>query len=629
MCLSNTGWVLVLALAVAPVSGQVPRPDWRRIGNSAIERGLAGLATGPVDRVWYAEDGSRLFARTRDGRTLATADFESWTALAAALPPAAENLQAASQPEGFARVRAQSRSASTLYAFGRYVYRSEDGGRNWANLTRHRTRSLIGDGVADVAVSPRDADEVAVAADTGVWRSVDGGLSWSSLNQDLPNLPLARLVGLPADTRGVRISAGEATLEWAPGEKQAWRIAEEDWAVRDAAMKRRLSETLRARITAAATSGDFIYAGSADGELWASQDRGRSWRKAPDTAAAPVEQITVDTRDARLALVALGARRADQPASARAPHVVRILNGGAFWDDLTANLPDIGVHGVAFDRQTGAVYIATDRGLYMAFEDLVNAAPAAAWIPLTAGLPDAPAMDVKLDPAGNQLYVAIDGFGVYAAPAPHRFRDVRVVNAADFSSGAAAPGSLLSVLGTSVRSARAGGDAAAVLAVTETKSEIQVPYEARGTSLALAIEGAGGSVTLGLPLQNTAPAIFIDRDGSPVLLDADSGVMLDAMNPARSNARLQVLAAGLGRVRPDWPTGTPAPAENPPAVIAPIRAYLDRVPVEVTRAVLAPGYVGFYLIEIQLPKLVNYGPAELYIEADGQPSNRVRVYIEP
>jgi uncharacterized protein (TIGR03437 family) len=56
---------------------------------------------------------------------------------------------------------------------------------------------------------------------------------------------------------------------------------------------------------------------------------------------------------------------------------------------------------------------------------------------------------------------------------------------------------------------------------------------------------------------------------------------------------------------------------------------LDRNPVDVTRAVLAPGYIGFYLIEIELPKIVNYGPAELYIEADGRESNRVRLYIEP
>src|SRR5437899_12041012 len=31
----------------------------------------------------------------------------------------------------------------------------------------------------------------------------------------------------------------------------------------------------------------------------------------------------------------------------------------------------------------------------------------------------------------------------------------------------------------------------------------------------------------------------------------------------RSNARIQVLSTGLGRVKPDWATGIPAPLENP------------------------------------------------------------------
>ena len=104
--------------------------------------------------------------------------------------------------------------------------------------------------------------------------------------------------------------------------------------------------------------------------------------------------------------------------------------------------------------------------------------------------------------------------------------------------------------------------------------------------------------------------------------------MLDAMNPAHSRGRIQILATGLGAVRPDWPTGTPAPQDNPPTVVATVHAYLDRQPVEVTRAVLAP-YIGFYLVEIEVPRIVNYGPEELYIEVDGHESNRVRVYIEP
>jgi len=114
-----------------------------------------------------------------------------------------------------------------------------------------------------------------------------------------------------------------------------------------------------------------------------------------------------------------------------------------------------------------------------------------------------------------------------------------------------------------------------------------------------------------------------------MLLDADTGMMLDAANTARSNARIQVLATGLGRVRPDWPTGIAAPLENPPVVAATVKAYVDHVPVDVTRATLAPGYIGLYIIELQLPNLVNAGPAELYITAGGQESNRVRIYLEP
>jgi uncharacterized protein (TIGR03437 family) len=148
--------------------------------------------------------------------------------------------------------------------------------------------------------------------------------------------------------------------------------------------------------------------------------------------------------------------------------------------------------------------------------------------------------------------------------------------------------------------------------------------------LSLAVDSNGGRhVFEPLVLGQAAPAIFVNRDGAPWLLDGDTGVLLDAMHPAHSRARVQILSTGLGQVTPDWPTGMLAPLDNSPRVVAPVTAWLDRVPVDVTRAVLAPGYVGTYLVEIEIPTIVNYGPAELYIEAAGQSSNRVRVYIEP
>ena len=69
--------------------------------------------------------------------------------------------------------------------------------------------------------------------------------------------------------------------------------------------------------------------------------------------------------------------------------------------------------------------------------------------------------------------------------------------------------------------------------------------------------------------------------------------------------------------------------QQPPAVRATMSAYLDRAPVEVLNATLAPGYIGLYLVEIRLPAIVNAGPAELYLAADGQESNRVRILLEP
>jgi uncharacterized protein (TIGR03437 family) len=130
-----------------------------------------------------------------------------------------------------------------------------------------------------------------------------------------------------------------------------------------------------------------------------------------------------------------------------------------------------------------------------------------------------------------------------------------------------------------------------------------------------------------LPVAAASPAVFLDRDGAPLLLDADRGVLLEPGAAARAGTRLQILATGLGRVLPQWPTGMPAPAENTPKVVAPVRVFVDRVPVEVTRATLAPGFVGFYLVEIVLPDTVNNGPAELYIEAAGQASGRVSIQL--
>jgi uncharacterized protein (TIGR03437 family) len=570
--------------------------------------------------VWFSADGAALFVRTATGRVFQTSDFEKWQS-AAAVPPPVADAASVPLPDGIQSIRSNPLNSSRLYAFGRQIFRSDDGGGSWMNLTAYKRQSIIGDGMRDLAVSPKDSDDVVVANERGVWRSLDGGTTWTGLNAALPNLPLRRLAAVPEEGRGIRlVDDGGEVVEGAPGEKLAWRLAPDVRQEQQEAARQAASAALGAELTAFAAAGDFAYAGASDGRLWVSMDKGRGWGLPSARARGPVESIWLDPNDPKTALAALG--------GSNGPRVLRTINGGQFWDDLTADLPPGNAWGIAADRPTGTVYVATDRGVFSTRADLNAAAPATNWNSLR-GLPEAPALDVRLDPDGNQLFVAVQGYGVYAALAPHRLGSLRLVNAADFSGRPAAPGSLLSVLGGRVRTARSGDLNFPVLAASDSETQIQVPFTAPGGSLSVALETGQGSVRMALPVQAVSPAVFIDRDGTPLVLNADSGVLLDAMNPARSNGRIQILATGLGKVRPDWPAGMAGPAEDPPTVIAPVRAYLDRAPVEVTRATLAPGYIGLYLVEIQLPAIVNAGPAELYLESEAKDSNRVRIWLEP
>ncbi len=616
-------WLLpaLPALAQAPVER---RWDWRPLGVPLLELELAAPAGGPIDRVWFSQSGDELYARTRSGKVYVTKGGQRWRpAQDPVTPPRALEFRELDSA-GSVLVWKDPAGSPRMYALGRHLLRSDDGGRTWLNLTEFRGGSILGTAPRDLAVSPHDPDVIVVANDYGLWRSLDGGLSWSGMNENLPSLAMRRILALPDGSTGLRVEVeGMGAFEWPPGERRAWRPVLDPALEYEARLRSLLSGVLETEITAVAIAGDFLYAGSADGRLWVSRDRGRTWQL-PESVepVAAVTRIWADPSQPQLALAAL--------ANRQGARVLRTTNGGLFWDDLTADLPPgARAYGVAADRAGGAVYVATERGLFYTRTQMDVPAPATPWMAAPAGLPEAPVVDVRLDAEGNRIFVALEGYGVYAATAPHRRWAPRVVHGADFSARAAAPGALLSVLGAHVERALAGTQPAAVLSASEAESQIQIPFGIHGDRIELALETQARSLHVTWPLKRVAPAIVLEPDGSPLLLDAETGLLLDAMNPARAGARIQVLVTGLGEVRPAWPAGLPAPLDQPPSVVAPVHAFLGNVEMPVLRAVLAPGYAGLYLVEIQLPDLVDRGPAELYVEADGAASNRVRVYLEP
>ena len=162
--------------------------------------------------------------------------------------------------------------------------------------------------------------------------------------------------------------------------------------------------------------------------------------------------------------------------------VLRTVDGGFNWEDLSGDLPSGSVWGVTADPGGTAVYVATDRGVFLSVAGPGSARLGDHWIPMSENLPAVPVRDVKLNETGYQIYIAVAGYGVYAAPAPHRFLNVEVANAADFSQRPAAPGSLLTVLGGRLIRAQAGLVEAPVLHASDTQSQIQIPFEVSGPS---------------------------------------------------------------------------------------------------------------------------------------------------
>ena len=549
-----------------------------------------------MSSVWFSENGSQLYARTARGITYVTSDYETWTAapLAARRPEPSPERANSPLPERVAALRLAG--ARKLYAFGAQIYSSENGGRSWVNLTAFAGRSIIGENPHDVAVSPGDAELVAVANDAGVWCSHDGGLSWSGLNAGLPNLPVKALLpegGIAVEGIGGAILQGSAGWVGVAAHEPEFG---------------RLSAKLGATITASIGAGDTWYAGAQDGRIWTSADAQAHWTLAGVQATGRVERLVLDPDEPRIAFAA---------ASGRGPHLLRTVNGGQTWYDVSANLP--GTHGVAIDKGAGAVYVATDTGVFLSRMDLNVLGTPSAWASVSAGLPvNGPVVDVRLE--GSMLMAALDGWGVYSTRAPHQINQARLVNAADLSTRAVAPGGLVSAIGITVNSASAGGRDLPVL----EHSQIQIPFGTEPSELQVDLNR---SLHLALTVKAVAPAMFVDPNGAPLLLDAETGMMLDSSMAIQARSTVQVLATGFGKVTPDWPSGMPAPEIGTPVVASQVRAFLNGREIEVPKATLAPGYVGMYLIEVRIPSLLDEGMAELYLEAGGEKSNTVRLRV--
>jgi hypothetical protein len=164
-------------------------------------------------------------------------------------------------------------------------------------------------------------------------------------------------------------------------------------------------------------SSSVVYAGTLQGKLYRSSNASAAAPIfadiTPNVAGFParwLSGITPDPADPNTVYVTfLGFAH---PLSAPSDHVWKgVLSPGPpaawTWNPIASNLPNVPVGALAVDPATGALYVATDIGVFRSTDD------GASWEPFEAGLPNVPVVDLVLDPVRQLLRAATHGFGVF------------------------------------------------------------------------------------------------------------------------------------------------------------------------------------------------------------------------
>jgi len=152
----------------------------------------------------------------------------------------------------------------------------------------------------------------------------------------------------------------------------------------------------------------MLYAGTDDGRLWHTSTGGSPWTLAtdPDLPNRWVTRVAVDPQNAAVAYVSFsGFRNADAT-----PYVLKTVDGGVSWTDVTGNLPQAPVNALAL---AGTSLVAsTDMGVFLTTD------AGATWLRVGRGLPRVPVLDIRYHQPTNRIYAATFGRGMWRVELP-------------------------------------------------------------------------------------------------------------------------------------------------------------------------------------------------------------------
>jgi uncharacterized protein (TIGR03437 family) len=217
---------------------------------------------------------------------------------------------------------------------------------------------------------------------------------------------------------------------------------------------------------------------------------------------------------------------------------------------------------------------------------------------------------IATDPYGGliPLQPATANFTVLNGPVSQRLPGQGILNAASLLPAAAAPGEILTLLGsfsaTASPSVSINGTAAPLTFATSGQLSAVVPFGLNLSGPAdLKVQSQNQTIAeVTVPVAPTAPAIFTQTNSGsgPGLVFNEDCTQNSPSNPAAPGSILVIYGTGFGQVSPA--IGDGQVASQPAVTILPVTAAIAGIAADVTYAGTNPGSIaGLFVINVKVP----------------------------